>query len=62
MHDPCGVAAETRVSDSVAYVRAFPMQPRVPQPHTLYPYFAYQQLLPLRHQRTPLVADQPDTT
>ncbi len=59
---PFGVAAEARVSDSVAYVRVFPMRPRVPRPDTLYPYLAYQRPFPLRHQRIPLVADQPDTT
>jgi len=59
---PFGVAAEARVSDSVAYVRVFPMRPRVPRPDTLYPYLAHQRPFPWRHQRIPLVADQPDTT
>ena len=59
---PFEVAAEARVSDSVAYVRVFPMRPRVPRPDTLYPYTSYQPPFPLRHQRIPAVADQPDTT
>jgi hypothetical protein len=59
---PFEVAAEARVSDSVAYVRVFPMRPRVPRPDTLYPYLAYHRPFPLRHQRIPVVADQPDTT
>jgi hypothetical protein len=36
--------------------------PRVPRPDTLYPYLAHQRPFPWRHQRIPLVADQPDTT
>jgi hypothetical protein len=59
---PFGVVAAARVSDSVAYVRVFPMRPRVPRPDTLYPYIAYQRPFPLRHKRIPAVADQPDTT
>jgi len=62
MDYPFKVAAEARVSDSVAYVRVFPMRPRVPRPDTLYPYIAYERPFPLRHQRIPAVADQPDTT
>ncbi len=59
---PFGVAAEARVSDSVAYVRVFPMRPYVPRPDTLYPYTVYGP--PVRHltKHIPLVADQPDTT
>lgn len=62
MDYPFQVAAEARVSDSVAYVRVFPMRPAQPRPDTLYPYYSYS--LPLRHliKRIPFVADQPDTT
>jgi len=51
-------AVVTRVSDSVAYVRAVPMLGRQPRPDTLYPYYHSG----LHHQRIPLVADMPDTT
>jgi hypothetical protein len=59
---PFEVAAEARVSDSVAYVRVFPMRPSQPRPDTLYRYLAHS--LPIRHRtkRIPFVADEPDTT
>lgn len=44
---PFGVAAEGRVSDSVAYVRVFPMRPSQPRSDTLYPYYVYGP--PVRH-------------
>jgi hypothetical protein len=59
---PFGVAAAARVSDSVAYVRVFPMRPHQSRPDTLYSYYAHGLPIQLRAKRIPCVADQPDTT
>jgi len=59
---PFEAAAEARVSDSVTYVRVFPMRPAQPRPDTLYAYYSYGPPMRRRTKRIPLVADQPDTT
>ena len=55
---PFGAVATARVSDSVAYLRVFPMLARQPRPDTLYTYYSGGQ----RRKRIPLLADQRDTT
>jgi hypothetical protein len=59
---PFEVAADARVSDSVAYVRVFPMRPSQPRPDTLYRYLVYGLPIRYRTKRIPFVADEPDTT
>ncbi|MBJ6143458.1 hypothetical protein [Hymenobacter sp. BT559] len=58
MDYPFGPVAEARVSDSVVYVRAYPLRPDRPRPDTLYTYFQHGK----RRKRIPVVADQLDTT
>jgi hypothetical protein len=53
-----GVEAVTRVSDSVVYVRAFPLLADQPRLDTLYTYCHGGP----RRKRIPLVAGRPDTT
>lgn len=55
---PFYVVAEAVVSDSVVYVRAFPVRPDVPRADTLVTYFRHGP----QHRRVPCVADQLDTT
>lgn len=62
MDYPFQVEAEARINDSVFYVRVVPMRPSLPQPDTLYPYFAYGPPIHQRYKRIPFVADQLDTT
>ncbi|MFD1874900.1 hypothetical protein [Hymenobacter bucti] len=62
MDYPFGAEAEARLSDSVAYIRVFPMLAHQPRPDTLYPYYAYSLPVRVLHKRIPFVADQPDTT
>ncbi|RTQ49004.1 hypothetical protein EJV47_15555 [Hymenobacter gummosus] len=58
MDYPFQPVALAKVSDSVAYVRAYLLRARVPQPSVVYP--DYPSSRPKR--RIPRVADQPDTT
>ncbi|GAB3637361.1 hypothetical protein GCM10027422_29510 [Hymenobacter arcticus] len=55
---PFGTVAQARVSDSVAYIRVFPMRADRPRPDTLYTYYRGG----AHRKRIPLVADAPDTT
>lgn len=58
MDYPFGPVASARVSDSVVYVRVYPLLPDCPRPDTLYTYFQRGE----RRKRIPVVADQLDTT
>ena len=58
MDYPFATVAESRVSDSAMYIRAYPLLADQPRPDTLYTYYHRGE----RHKRIPLVADQLDTT
>ncbi|MGI4873790.1 MAG: hypothetical protein ACRYFX_21735 [Janthinobacterium lividum] len=58
MDYPFGAVAEAQVSDSVVYIRAYPLLADRPRPDTLYTYYHDGP----RRKRIPLVVDQPDTT
>lgn len=58
MDYPFGPVATARVSDSVVYVRVYPLLPDRPRPDTLYTYFQNGE----RRKRIPVVTDQLDTT
>jgi len=55
---PFHTVAIAPVSDSVVYVRAYPLRPNVPRPDTLYTYFHQGE----KKKRLPCVADVVDST